>query len=161
MTTVSPSSEVAAKVEAAAAALRVIKRQTRADFLALVEARADRRWIRETVRRDIPGCVIHLGRFDTAPDIDGVRFPRILVEVHRPPTPKPPPGAPSVAIVGLSWMGTAWGCTTAEGGAVPWELYAGDPNGEPGAINGDYPWLMPGASEEAVERGVARLRSEA
>lgn len=37
--------------------------------------------------------------------------------------------------------------------------YLGDPNGKPGTVNGDMPWLWPGATEDAVVSGLASVRT--
>lgn len=171
------SEEAAAALAQAVEELRAIRGLSRATALQLAELEADRLWVRRTIHRDAPGTVLYLGRFDTEPDEWGVRHPRVLIEVHRPRTPAPPPRAATVAMVGLHWRTGAgagaggaggpakgWGCTVAEGAgaAVPWRLYAGDADGSPGTVeNGDYPWALGGlrVSEAAVVRGLAGLRS--
>lgn len=146
-----------AALDAAAEALRALRRMSRALLLQEAERAVDRHWVRLALQRG--DRIVYLGRFDTAPDAHGVRHPRALIEVRRAPG-----ASGGRAIVGLFWRGRGqgWGCIVAEGQAarIPRELYRGDPDGEPGLENGDAPWLMPGASDGAIERGVRGLRSD-
>lgn len=50
-------------------------------------------------------------------------------------------------------------CWLDRGAVVPSESYMGDPNGEPGPVNGDHPWMLGPASEESVQRGLSLLRA--
>lgn len=117
-------------------------------------------WVRRALM-DLPDdAPIVLGLYALPDPSRDEERPAIAIGLVERRKPGRPPGQ---AVVFVLWdhaagAGGRWRCQTRTDGSIPAQQYRGDPNGPPGPVNGDYPWLYPGGTEDAVADGLTALR---
>jgi hypothetical protein len=131
-------------------AIEVLATMSHARARSMIRDGADLRWMRDAAAS---GTLINYGVREH--HADGVEWPILLFGLTRPATPSEPAarGAAVFQVVRNSMSVLSLACYP----DVELARFAGDPNGPPGVLNGDFPWLYALAEPDAVAAGLAAL----
>lgn len=119
----------------------------------MIRERGDMLWMQEAAG-DQDSVLVNYGVW-VHRGAGGGRWPMLLMGMVRHATPDLPAarGAAVFMVIPRSAEVLSVACYP----DVPLTEYAGDPNGSPSIINGDYPWLYGLAEPDAVAAGLGAL----